>query len=912
MNNMKFSLRQKIILPLIVCGLLMAGYIYIVPYQQSIENKKKDVSKSLYTNLKYLAIPITTALLENDLSNVYEIMNATLSENPGWKSIQIYDSTGVMIYPLKNEINITANSKQYKVYKKNIVYQGSELGNILLHADIKFYLTEHLVFINKLLYANFIVFIIFVIVVSIIVDYMIRKPVTNLAKVASQLANGNYDTVLPTSSNDELGELIDRFDQMRHSLNESNLELENQKHSLDMHSMVCMVDEDQQITYVNEKWCVIGAYKKTDVISKDMFSFVDKTTKPNIRQEIMSVVNAGNVWSGQLTNIKKNGLLYYTEATIVPFMDENKKLYKLINIQTDISIQIYTENMLRETSERINHLLKYSSTVIYSRSLSNNLEINFISENLLNITGYDNYDVLNDELFFESHIHPDDLPKFKQHLHTMKRDSLDSVEYRFKHSDGHYMWVIDKHRVVYDKFGKQVDIVGSLGDITERITVQNDIEFQVKQQAAVSSLGQFALKNNEIDKLFTKTVKVLSGLLNVDLCLVLKLDLNEDVFTIQTVEGHEGQISTDLKIPADTSTHAGQTLETNSEVLIEDLASDTRFVKPNFLTKLGLSSGITIPIPGRNDLYGVLCVYSNEHRLFTYDDVQFIRSVANILGLSVERKTFQDELIGYQEHLVEMVDEQTQDLIVARDAALVAERSMSTFLSNMSHELRTPLHGILSFARFGIKKYETASKEKLYDYFTEIFDSGETLLTLVSTLLDLSKLKAGKMIYDYQSDDIIPLAKKVIKEYSALCIEKNIEINYQHNSDSVLCEIDSEKISQVIRNLLSNAFKFSDNGSSIDLCVEQNEGFLNVSVSDKGVGIPENEVESIFKPFTQSSLTRTKAGGTGLGLSICKEIIESGHHGNISATSKEGEGTRFIFTLPLLLSNSSNQYAKLN
>ncbi len=264
-----------------------------------------------------------------------------------------------------------------------------------------------------------------------------------------------------------------------------------------------------------------------------------------------------------------------------------------------------------------------------------------------------------------------------------------------------------------------------------------------------------------------------------------------------------------------------------------------------------------------------------------------------------ERKLAEQQLIEYRDHLQEMVDEQTRDLIEARDTALVAERAMSTFLANMSHELRTPLHGILSFANFGMTKLERVSKEKLHQYFLEIHDSGSHLLRLLNDLLDLSKLRAGKMTYEYRRTDINYTVQAVVNEFESLLEEKSIRVVVNNTQALELITIDENRISQVVRNLLSNAIKFSPAESLIDIALQMDDDSVVVSVSDQGVGIPQDELKCVFNPFTQSSKTRTNAGGTGLGLPICKEIIEAGHHGWIKAENLEQGGTRMTFCIPI-------------
>ncbi|MBF0184547.1 MAG: HAMP domain-containing histidine kinase [Magnetococcales bacterium] len=246
----------------------------------------------------------------------------------------------------------------------------------------------------------------------------------------------------------------------------------------------------------------------------------------------------------------------------------------------------------------------------------------------------------------------------------------------------------------------------------------------------------------------------------------------------------------------------------------------------------------------------------------------------------------------------------------ARDRSEAAYRAKSEFLANITHELRTPLHGILSFANFGLKRLHTVPPEKLAYYFSQIRESGSRLLELLNDLLDLSKMEAGRMRYEFAEQDLCQLIGEVLQSQEAWLEEKRLTVRFEPGTVSGLACCDRTRISQVVRNLLHNAIKFSPAEQSIEVTLRATTlplgrratdtvqvPALAVRIRDYGVGIPPGEWETIFDKFVQSSKTNDGSGGTGLGLAICQEII-FGHRGKIFAETDLTQGTAMQFIIP--------------
>lgn len=297
---------------------------------------------------------------------------------------------------------------------------------------------------------------------------------------------------------------------------------------------------------------------------------------------------------------------------------------------------------------------------------------------------------------------------------------------------------------------------------------------------------------------------------------------------------------------------------------------------------------------------------------FTVDEIRaklsrVVRERKLIHELVVENKKrlgIEGELRLSHEMLEKRVQERTKELEHAKILAEVANAAQSEFMANISHELRTPMHGILSFASLGISKIDQVSQERLSGYFAEIQKSGNRLLGLLNNLLDLSKHEAEMMHYNMAKHSLVEVVASSVCHYSALAEEKNMKLIVNNPDELTEAVFDRQKITQVIHNLLNNAFKYNKQGSviAISLCrteiKENGQGAITVSIADKGIGIPQEELDSVFDKFKQSTRTRSGAGGTGLGLAICKQIVTA-HKGCIWAENRSRGGTRFCFTLPI-------------
>jgi signal transduction histidine kinase len=247
----------------------------------------------------------------------------------------------------------------------------------------------------------------------------------------------------------------------------------------------------------------------------------------------------------------------------------------------------------------------------------------------------------------------------------------------------------------------------------------------------------------------------------------------------------------------------------------------------------------------------------------------------------------------YYEELQRTVAEKTKALKDAKDA----NNAKTHFFTNVSHELRTPLHGIMSFARLGMDRDRIKDTDKVLDFFKYINESAERLLSMINNLLSYSKLESGHMEFNFANTSLLMVVLQAYTELRPNFEEKKMRFECPKPDFDTTAWIDREKILIVVRNLFGNSLKFSEEGGVISIVFERDNRNITVKVSDRGPGIPECELDSIFDRFFQHDASKSK-GGTGLGLSICMEIIKL-HNGTIHACNNDDVGASFIFSVPL-------------
>jgi two-component system cell cycle sensor histidine kinase PleC len=227
-----------------------------------------------------------------------------------------------------------------------------------------------------------------------------------------------------------------------------------------------------------------------------------------------------------------------------------------------------------------------------------------------------------------------------------------------------------------------------------------------------------------------------------------------------------------------------------------------------------------------------------------------------------------------------------------------ANRSKSEFLANMSHELRTPLNAIIGFSEVMVQQFFGAmGSDKYVDYARDIHKSGQYLLDVISDILDMSKIEAGRLQLEIKPSSIPAIIEESLRIVVPRAQEGKVDILLKVPKLLDL-EADKRALKQVFINLLANAVKFTPEGGRVSLTAKRKDQMIVVVIADSGIGIPASDLEKLGRPFEQveNQFTKTKSG-SGLGLAISKSLVEL-HGGSLTVDSEERKGTTVTVLLP--------------
>ncbi|MEA5488713.1 MULTISPECIES: response regulator [Pseudanabaena] len=321
------------------------------------------------------------------------------------------------------------------------------------------------------------------------------------------------------------------------------------------------------------------------------------------------------------------------------------------------------------------------------------------------------------------------------------------------------------------------------------------------------------------------------------------------------------------------------------------LEAESNFLRKYPALECGLRSGLAIPVSADTNVVSIMVFFTRIPNDRDQQLVGLIGAIAMQLGILMRRKR--------DEETLRLVNE---ELALARDRALEASRTKSTFVANMSHELRTPLNAIIGYSEMLEEDAALLGLDDFKDDLQKIYRSGKHLLDLINDILDMTKIEAGKLEIYYDDFDVPMLIFDTSKTIQPLLLKNNNRLEIECDLQLGEIRADMTRLRQVLLNILSNACKFTKSGE-IKIQVNRHNyvqgEFFCFTISDTGIGISPANLQRLFQPFNQADSSTTRQyGGTGLGLAISHRLCQM-MNGDISVTSELGQGSTFTICLPV-------------
>ncbi|MFQ5881917.1 MAG: GAF domain-containing protein, partial [Candidatus Methylomirabilales bacterium] len=454
------------------------------------------------------------------------------------------------------------------------------------------------------------------------------------------------------------------------------------------------------------------------------------------------------------------------------------------------------------------------------------------------------------------------------------------------------------------------------------IAIQNARLFQETQTraeklGALSELSRTITATLDLQQVFDLIIRASTELLDAP------------VATVWTLEGAELTLGAGRGLHSDLRVHrrfrlgeglVGWIAKQKQSVVIPEFSQDPRLKNKEWAIAERFRAFAGFPLLVGNRCMGVLTVIRKSPEPFGAEEVELLTAFADQAAIAVENAKLYEQLRTRSVNLERVVRERTEELRRRNLELEEADRHKSAFLATMSHELRTPLNSIIGFSELLIDRIAGDLNPKQDRYVDNVLRSGRHLLNLINDILDLAKVESGRMDLQLEEVSVTKTLSEVIALIQPQAAKKGIALEFSSEADPPPITADPLRFRQILANLLSNAVKFTPPGGTVTVSArvqsptsevqsleEADAGpwtldsgeFVEISVTDTGIGIREEDLEKIFLPFVQvdASLARLHEG-TGLGLTLTQRMIRM-HGGRIWVESEgEGKGSRFTIRLP--------------
>ncbi len=629
------------------------------------------------------------------------------------------------------------------------------------------------------------------------------------------------------------------------------------------------IDLEGNVVYGNKQGLDFFGYTREDLKAGMNVAEIFPDNYEQMYENINQLKSPGQITNREYTVKRKDGsLVPILTHTFGIFLGNKKIGYR--GVVTDMTKYKEYENQIKKEKVFLEHL--YDSAPVAIAITNESGIISMVNMEFTNLFGFTSEEAVKRKI--NDLVVPDDLIEEAERVDNLASLNLREV----------------RKTVRKDKYGNKihVDLVATSivinNENVARLGIYRDITSEIKNQLLqeiLYNISSAALKQNEIKEIYPAIVTELSKIWDTNNFFIGLYDKASDTVSLPVFTDEKDSFQ---EFPVK-KTITGWVIKNNKSVLLKE--GDLKVLEEEGnIDLIGTPCKVWmgVPLNVEEKTIGVMCLQDyNDENKFSADDLNILEFIANQIAIAIQRRMMLD------------------DLIFARQKAEEAAQAKQLFMSTMSHEIRTPLNEVIGITNLLL---QGNPREDQMDYINTLKFSGNHLLTLVNDVLDYNKMESGKIVFEKVQFNLGSFLDEILRSYSFRSKAKNLEFDIVKGSGLPEDVIgDPIRLNQILSNLLSNALKFTNQGS-INVYVKElrrtnMESQIEFNVTDTGIGIPKDRHSSIFDSFTQAAADTTRRfGGSGLGLAICKKLIEL-QGGSITVKSEPGVGSSFSFAILL-------------